>query len=111
MGAKHEPFTLMRYLRGVETIKFEISKDAKAYILENDGAIIVEMSTAFGWDGGIRKPIVYTGKPPDPENYNEFPTDDIKAYTLKGYFGSAQLIKINLTSRRGSPTLEVNRIE
>jgi len=38
----------MRYLRGVETIKFEISKDAKAYILENDGAIIVEMRTAFG---------------------------------------------------------------
>jgi len=54
---------------------------------------------------------VYTGKPPDPENYNEFPTDDIKAYTLKGYFSSAQLIKIKLTSRRGSPSLEVNRIE
>jgi len=32
----------------VETIKFEISEDARTYILENDGAIIVEMSTAFG---------------------------------------------------------------
>jgi len=54
---------------------------------------------------------VYTGKPIDPENYNEFPTDSIKAYTLKGFFGSAQNIKITLTNRRGSPALEVNKIE
>jgi len=53
---------------------------------------------------------VHTGKPQVPENYNEFLSDGIIAYTPKGYFGSAQLIKINLTSWRGYPVLEVNRI-
>jgi len=31
-----------------KTIKFEISEDAQAYILENGGAIIVEMGTSCG---------------------------------------------------------------
>jgi len=31
-----------------KTIKFEISEDAQAYILENGGAIIVEMGTTCG---------------------------------------------------------------
>jgi len=54
---------------------------------------------------------VYTGNPQALENYNEYLADDIRVYTLKGYFGSARMIKITLGSMRGNPVLQVNRIE
>ena len=94
-----------------KTVKFEFTEEAKAYILAGDGSIIVEFEPIIiGCGGFLNAPAVHTGKPQDPENYNKYLSDGITVYTPKGYFGSAQMIKIYLFSEEGYPTLQVHRI-
>ncbi|KAF1085280.1 hypothetical protein SPSYN_01416 [Sporotomaculum syntrophicum] len=92
-------------------VNFDISEDAKAYILAGYGCIIVEFEPiVIGCGGFLNAPAVHLGFPLVPENYNKFMFEGITIYTPKGYFGSAQTIKIILDNREGYPTLQVHRI-
>jgi len=93
------------------TVKFEISEDARDYILAGYGCVIVEFEAMeVGCGGFLNGPAAHLGSPLVPENYNQFMLDGITVYTPRGYFAFARIIKIILDSREGYPTLKVQRV-